>query len=233
MKLFYISPHFDDVIASCGGKIYQDYLNEDDVTIITIFSKAKTPYSNYAKSLHKYWNLKDPINDRTIENNTACQILNAKTINLNYLDAIYRTNNNIYLYQEDGDIFKDINKYDYNLKELIEGDILKVIEEDCILYFPLGIGNHIDHTISHQVGLSLKNKGYRVIFYKDFSYVGKLSKECQKLKKIEFIMDNDILSKKCESVSKYRSQINMLFGGQDKIKEYYEEKLNRKEEYYE
>lgn len=233
MKIFYISPHFDDAIGSCGGKIYQDILNKNDVAIITIFSKTKTPYSDYAKSLHEYWNLKNPINDRNRENENACQILNAKIINLNYLDAIYRTHNNNYLYPEDGDIFKDINNYDYNLKELIEEDLLKKIDKDSILYFPLSVGNHVDHIITYQVGLALKKKGYKVVFYKDNFYEGQLPEECQKLKKFEIIMDDDMLLKKCESVSRYTSQINMLFGGEDKIKEYYEAKLKRREEYYE
>lgn len=106
MKAYYISPHFDDAIGSCGGRIHSDLVNGTDVYLITIFSKVTGPFSDYAILLHNYWKLSDPFNDRKNENFEACKSLGIKTINLEYEDAIYRKKDNIYLYPNDGDIFK-------------------------------------------------------------------------------------------------------------------------------
>lgn len=90
MKAYYISPHFDDAIGSCGGRIHSDLVNGTDVYLITIFSKVTGPFSDYAILLHNYWKLSDPFNDRKNENFEACKSLGIKTINLEYEDAIYR-----------------------------------------------------------------------------------------------------------------------------------------------
>ena len=96
MKIYYISPHFDDAIGSCGGKINNDRVNGNDVYVVTIFSRVTAPFSDYAKSLHDYWNLVDPFNDRKKENLDACESIGAKVLNLEYEDAIYRKKDNIY-----------------------------------------------------------------------------------------------------------------------------------------
>ena len=90
MKVYYISPHFDDAIGSCGGRIHSDLINGNNVYLVTIFSKVTAPFSDYASSLHNYWQLSDPFNDRKNENFEACKSLGIKTINLEYEDAIYR-----------------------------------------------------------------------------------------------------------------------------------------------
>ena len=53
------------------------------------------------------------------ENFEACKSLGIKTINLEYEDAIYRKKDNIYLYPNDGDIFKKIAPDDSLLLEKI------------------------------------------------------------------------------------------------------------------
>ena len=55
MKIFYISPHYDDAVGSCGARISKDKV-ENDVSLITIFSEVKKPFSEYANMLHTYCN---------------------------------------------------------------------------------------------------------------------------------------------------------------------------------
>lgn len=231
MAVYYISPHFDDAIGSCGGKIYLDYLAQKNPHIITIFGEVKEPFSKYATDLHKYWDIKDPFRERKEENKNACAIIKAKNISLKYCDAIYRIYNNKHMYSIDGSIFKEIHVADKDLYLDISNDLLKLVTKKDKLYFPLGIGNHVDHIIVNKVGQYLKEKGYKVEYYADFSYEGTIPK---KYKKIEVIkLPKDILMKKALAMSKYTSQINMLFGSEDKILDYYQDKLKGGEEYYE
>lgn len=231
MKAYYISPHFDDAIGSCGGRIHSDLVNGTDVYLITIFSKVTGPFSDYAILLHNYWKLSDPFNDRKNENFEACKSLGIKTINLEYEDAIYRKKDNIYLYPNDGDIFKKIAPDDSLLLEKIYTNFKKRFSKDDKYYFPMSIGNHVDHCIANIIGRKLKREGYNILFYSDFSYEDFTSN--RKEKKEIFYLTEENIKAKINAVSKYKSQIFMIFGSIEKIEEYYRNKLNKEEIYYE
>lgn len=231
MKVYYISPHFDDAIGSCGGKIHSDLINGNNVYLVTIFSKVTAPFSDYASSLHNYWQLSDPFNDRKNENFEACKSLGLKAINLEYEDAIYRKKDNIYLYPNDGDIFKKIASDDNLLLKKIYTNFKKNFSKDYKYYFPMSIGNHVDHRIANIIGRKLKCDGYNIMFYSDFSYENFTSN--RKEKKRIFYLTEENIKAKITAVSKYKSQIFMIFGTVDKIEEYYRNKLNKEEIYYE
>lgn len=231
MSLYYVSPHYDDAIGSCGGKIYMDYLNKKKPIIITVFSDVAAPFSNYADELHKYWGIKNPFTERKEENKNACKVINALEMKLSFEDAIYRTNNNEHLYPYNGDIFKKISKHDENLYIKIVDKLLNIINKDDILYFPMGIGSHVDHVIINKVGEYLKNNGYNVIYYVDFSYEGTIPIK-YKLKE-SLVLEPKIIEKKSLAMAQYKSQINMLFGDKNNIFNYYLLKMKGKEDYYE
>ena len=126
MDILYISPHYDDAIISCGGKIYSDVKEGHNVSVVTIFSEVKGPFSDYAKSLHSYWKLTDPFLERRNENINACKILGVENITLGLEDAIYRTFNSKFLYPNNGDIFRKINLHDKNIKNKIVDKIKKI-----------------------------------------------------------------------------------------------------------
>ncbi len=233
MKILYVSPHYDDAIISCGGKIYSDSIGNNGVSIVTIFSAVKGPFSEYAKKLHAYWNLNNPFLDRKIENINACKELKVKNIMLDFEDAIYRISNGNHLYPNDGDIFRKINSLDEELEINIINRIKELSTKETILYFPLGVGNHVDHVIAYKCGLKMKQDGYKVKFYPDFSYNGTLPKECKKMKKISLKLNEKQIDAKCKAVSKYTSQVKMLFEEESKIKYYYINGLKGKETYYE
>ncbi|MDO5568562.1 MAG: PIG-L family deacetylase [bacterium] len=232
MKTYYVSPHYDDAIGSCGGKIYFDFLSNISSTIITVFSEVEEPFSEYAKKLHDYWKIENPYLERKKENENACIIVKAHEINLPYKDAIYRSCNNKYLYPNDGDIFNPINSLDNDLCNQIIENIKSIIKKDDIVYFPLGVGNHVDHMIVHNVGVILKKEGYNIKFYRDFSYKCDLVLNNEYKKNI-FKLSDELIEKKSIAMSKYVSQIEMLFENKEKIIDYYKIKLKGIEEYYE
>ena len=90
---------------------------------------------------------------------------------------------------------------------------------ETFLFFPSAKGGHVDHKVINQVGFLLKNAGYNVCFYDEFSYNEKycyLSALNQK--KILFSFEE--LNIKINAVKFYKSQHRMLFPNKS-VEEYY------------
>ena len=232
MKIFYVSPHYDDAVGSCGARISKDNLN-NEVSLITVFSEVKEPFSTYANMLHDYWKLIDPINDRKNENINVCKYLNISNIMLRFLDAVYRTVNNDYIYPNQDSIFSEVSPLDLELVNKIKKELMTYITKEDLLYFPLSVGSHVDHVIVSEIGKVLKEENYQVRFYLEFSYDGKLPEICNTLKENRLKLDDQFINKKIEAMKLYKSQVNMLHEDETKIEEYYKSKLEGVETYYE
>ncbi len=232
MKIFYISPHYDDAVGSCGARMCKDNLN-NEVSLITVFSEVKKPFSDYANMLHDYWKLTNPFSDRKEENVNVCNYLNISNIMLGFLDAVYRTSNDMYIYPNQDSIFSKVSALDSELVDEIKKKLINYITKDDLLYFPLSVGSHVDHVIVSEVGKKLKSENYQVRFYLDFSYDGKLPKICNYLNEKKLKFDDKFINKKIEAMKLYKSQVCMLYGDETKIDEYYNIKLGGVEIYYE
>ena len=232
MKIFYISPHYDDAVGSCGARMSRDKM-ENEVNLITVFSEIKKPFSEYANMLHAYWNLKDPLSDRKNENIHVCKFLEINNIMLGFFDSIYRTFNNEYIYPSQESIFSKVSPLDSELIENIKNAILRYITKEDLIFFPLGVGSHVDHIIVSEVGKILKSENYKVSFYLDFYYTGMLPEMCESLDEVKIKFDSNFVNDKINAVKLYKSQVHMLYGDESKIAEYYNNKLKGVEIYYE
>jgi N-acetylglucosaminylphosphatidylinositol deacetylase family protein len=232
MKIFYISPHYDDAVGSCGARMSREKM-ENEVSLITVFSEVKKPFSEYANMLHAYWNLNDPLSDRKNENINVCKFLGINNIMLGFLDSIYRTFDNEYIYPTQESIFSKVSPLDFGLIENIKNEILHYITKEDLIFFPLGVGSHVDHVIVSEVGKLLKKENYKVSFYLDFYYTGKLPEICELLNERKIRFDSNYTNEKINAVKLYKSQVQMLYGDESKIAEYYNNKLKGVEIYYE
>lgn len=232
MKIFYISPHYDDAVGSCGARMSRDKM-ENEVNLITVFSEVKKPFSEYANMLHAYWDLKNPLSDRKNENIKVCKFLKINNIMLGFFDSIYRTFNNEYIYPSQESIFSKVNPLDSELIENIKNAILRYIAKEDLIFFPLGVGSHVDHIIVSEVGKILKSENYKVSFYLDFYYTGMLPEMCESLDEVKIKFDSNFVNDKINAVKLYKSQVHMLYGDESKISEYYNNKLKGVEIYYE
>ena len=232
MKIFYISPHYDDAVGSCGARMSRDKM-ENEVNLITVFSEVKKPFSEYANMLHAYWNLKNPLSDRENENINVCKFLKINNIMLGFFDSIYRTFNNEYIYPSQESIFSKVSPLDSELIENIKNAILRYITKEDLIFFPLGVGSHVDHIIVSEVGKILKSENYKVSFYLDFYYTGMLPEMCESLDEVKIKFDSNFVNDKINAVKLYKSQVHMLYGDESKITEYYNNKLKGVEIYYE
>ena len=224
MRYIFVSPHLDDIALSCGGIVNLLHSNGIDVEIWTIFagspkSKILTPFAN---SLHKRWNLPlDAPKMRRLEDKVACNILGAKYQHFNYPDCIYRYDSqNQPLINCEDDLYQNIPIFQNYLVDEISGLIRSQISEQDVIISPLAIGNHIDHQIVVNTikKLNLKN----LLFYEDYPYVIKTSKEkklYQKLIPQSYHLTKSNMSKWHESIAAYTSQISTFWISVERMKE--------------
>jgi LmbE family N-acetylglucosaminyl deacetylase len=110
---------------------------------------------------------------RRVEEERFAYLMEASLIFLDLPDAVYRG------YEGDEQLLGDPHDDDEAPHDLLRREILRL--EPQMVYFPLGIGNHIDHQLCREVGLSLLADGRRWVmpgpsflgrlsFYEDFPY---------------------------------------------------------------
>jgi LmbE family N-acetylglucosaminyl deacetylase len=171
MKWVFLSPHLDDVVFSCGGYIWDLTNAGEDVEIWTLCTADPAPdsLSPFAASLHAEWGLGgDAYRNRRLEDQTACQILNANTSYLNYRDCIYRQSpDGEYFYQTEESIFGGLSDQEVEIIDQLAEELRLMLPEGGNLVAPLGIGNHVDHELARKAANRLRREAF---YYADFPY---------------------------------------------------------------
>ncbi len=226
MLTVFVSPHFDDVVGSISGTIAQQVVMGHDTEILTIFGgHEQSPLSSLAREIHAAWGYHPAVKVRRREDLTACRILNTKQRMLDFPEALYRLDHkNDPCYPTLDAIFKEPHPDDAVLAHKIAQEIEKIFASDSIkFYFPLGIGNHVDHFITNKAGQILKEKGYNVFFYAEFYYEdpeGFFTEFLKNAHKIE--LSPPEIAKKISAFSCYHSQIPSLFGTRENMRRYFQ-----------
>lgn len=135
---------------------------------------------------------------RKNEDNELCKLLNVDYIHLRLTDVVKRKNELSW--------------------EKIKDKLIKRIEiqKNEVLYFPLGIGEHIDHLLVRKVGESFKKN--KVYFWEDYPYKMYNSVQIELLKLREHFLLNkvenieDFLDTKRRLIGVYKSQTKVIFG---------------------
>lgn len=185
-KVFFVSPHLDDAILSCGELIYSLH-KKTNLTVINVFTdygrgqqtlsaKMHLKYSGYAK-------LKDLYDQRIKEDKKAFGSLKAKVINLNEKEALWRECKNITslesIFSKFFPEFKFIYptyKFHISKAKISENDeetinrlsekLKKIIPENSIVFCPIGVGGHVDHLVVKEAVI----KNINPIFWLDQPY---------------------------------------------------------------
>jgi len=229
-SITYLSPHLDDAVLSCGGLIRRQVISGAQVTVITVFAGQPLDHeiSEYAASLHRLWGSgEETVPQRRREDRTALKWLGATARHLDYLDAIYRSDGNRFLYVSDQDLFDRPHKLEAKLIDDVAASIPRLLSPaDSWLYAPLGVGNHVDHQLVARASMRLLQLTGRVIFYEDYPYVerpGALTTRLEGIGGLGWRPQIEALATECiqakiDAVSSYQSQLSSLFGGAEKVK---------------
>lgn len=94
----YISPHLDDAVLSCGGRIWQQAQAGESVAVVTVFATAPEPgasLSPFAQELHARWDQPGvaaltAARERQAEDREAMSLLGVEAVHWRYKDCIYR-----------------------------------------------------------------------------------------------------------------------------------------------
>ncbi len=174
----YLSAHYDDAALSCGGLIHQQTEKGLSVLVVTLFGASPTtgtPLSYLAQRLHA--SMSDSSDITTIrqkEDRVAMNVLGADWHWMDFLSCIYRGSpqDDSWHYSRLEDMYHELHPNDVGLENTIAEALLEIVKgtEQPKLYAPLGVGNHVDHQLTHRAGKLLQQQGYSVAFYEDYPY---------------------------------------------------------------
>jgi LmbE family N-acetylglucosaminyl deacetylase len=166
---------------------------------------------------------------RRIEDERFAYFAEAAIVFLDLPDAVFRG------YEGDGQLLGRPRDDDVDAYEVLRREIVRL--EPQKVYFPLGVGNHVDHQLARRSGIGLLNEHRRwvmpgpdyagiVTFYEDFPYawwsrflrlddlppdaLGGVPEDVTLVP--EYADIGDQLERKIVGISLYDSQISRLFG---------------------
>lgn len=171
----FLSAHFDDVVLSAGGLVWELSQLGSPVEIWTICAgdpPIDKPLTEYAQLLHGFWNIGEDVPvKRSKEDAACCQVLGASTYRR------YTVPDNIYRYQpgsdeavikENEDQFKPLEADEGYLVPQVTDFLRKNLPEEYALVAPLAIGSHRDHVLTRTAAEKL---GGRLWHYADYPYL--------------------------------------------------------------
>lgn len=223
-----LSPHLDDAVLSCGGRIHQATAAGKKVLVATLFTgdlvdASGAPRASSAAVDQVLAMMDLPLTDamarRRREDEVACARLGAELMHLDLPEALVRTDGDGAIYGELSRLFGAVDPRDTPFLE----QIVRALEElpgAREIVAPLGIGGHVDHRLTRAAAEQVYGHTF-MLFYEDFPYVTK------KWMAVERLLGRGIvqwtteqapltaadLQAKIDAIGAYESQVGPLFGG--------------------
>lgn len=230
-----LSPHLDDGVLSCGGRLYRLARSGWRVTIATVFThdEPRTAPSALASELRRWWNLPagSIMKTRRQEDETACQRLGCESLYLGFSEAPYRCDaSGSALYPTLEALYGPPLETDLDLVAQV-GDRLRDFLAADLWLVPLAVGGHVDHRIVRQAAESVRSDLW---YYEEFPYLE------WKHQAIEAALDRDsrweihrlaldelAFQARFEAICDYRSQIPALFRNPARLRRQLRRSLRR------
>ncbi len=212
----YLSPHLDDAIFSCGGRIALQVRAGMGVWVVTVCTGSpEGPLTDFAQLLHAYWGLaeRDAPAARREEDRVALALLGAVAVHWDFLDAIYRRAlDGRALYPNWESLWGPVAEEDGEMLEELTCRIAE-LPSSATLCVPLGAGRHVDHRLVRQAA---EQAGRPLIYYEDYPYAGEAGRVQEALGEggwePEVVMlDEAALEAKIAAARGYRSQISSFW----------------------
>ncbi|MGB9870349.1 MAG: PIG-L deacetylase family protein [Anaerolineae bacterium] len=212
----YLSPHLDDVVFSCGGRIALQVRAGMRVWVVTVCTGSpEGPLSDFAQVLHEYWGLAgmDAPAARREEDRAALALLGAVAVHWGFLDCIYRrAPDGRFLYPNPSALWGPMAEEDGAMGEELTRRIAG-LPSSAVLCVPLGVGGHVDHRLVRQAA---EATGRPLVYYEDYPYAGEAGKVEEALGagdwESEVVpLDEGGLEAKIAAALCYRSQITSFW----------------------
>ena len=156
-RAVFISPHLDDAVFSCGGRIAQ-LVTEGPVLVVNLFTRYLSNIKIHGAVMSA---------ERHREELDAAEFLGFESRNLDELDAPFRCD----VYQKLGNLFHPPVAADIAWLPSLRTKLFDMLSGIDIeqLYVPLGIGWHVDHVITHQAFDTWSDRN-KLLHYEDAPY---------------------------------------------------------------
>jgi LmbE family N-acetylglucosaminyl deacetylase len=224
MRWIYISPHFDDVVLSCGGFIWEQVQKGFPVEIWTVCAGDPPPgrLSRRAVSCHVQWGIKstrEGVAARRLENLAAAGQVGAETVDFSIPDCIYRRSpTGKILYPEN--VFVPINPVEKGLDVDISAALASELQPGDHVVSPLAIGSHLDHILTR---LAAERLDCPLWYYADIPYLlqhpEQLVPATSGLRATRYSISDKGLGVWQKGIAAYATQILMLFNTKKRMRE--------------
>jgi LmbE family N-acetylglucosaminyl deacetylase len=229
-RWIYLSPHFDDVVLSCGGLVYDQARQGIQAEIWTIFAgdPPPGPPSEFALWNHTLWGLtgtNQVVTMRRAEDEAAAALVGAVLVHFDFPDCIYRRSpNGEYLYIET--VITSPHPADRSLPQRIAVALQPRLRSDDMLVCPLALGGHVDHGLVRQAAETLR---LPLQYYADVPYIlnnpHALGSASATLASQIYLVSQTGLDAWLDGVKAYQSQLGSLYKGEgtlnDAIRRYW------------
>ncbi len=215
----YLSPHLDDAVLSCGGRIAAQVRAGRAVRVVTPFTADEPAdgVSELAAGLHRLFRLRGGVvAARRAEDVEACRRLRALHEHWGEAEAVYRRRAGEFPYPDLERLFGAPRPADDELAERL-AERLRGFDAASEVVCPLAIGGHVDHRLVRRAAEAAR--GPRLIYYEDYPYVERRPEELERavgegrLEPIAVSLAPAELEAKLAAIAAYRSQLRPLFGG--------------------
>jgi LmbE family N-acetylglucosaminyl deacetylase len=169
--LVFVSPHLDDAVLSCGGRIARAVAAGRRVVVATLFTRDEPaePPSRLAADLRRWWKLPagEVMAIRRAEDREACARLGAEPLHLDLPEAPYRLDSaGRPLYTTLAALFDRLDGDDRPWVDAIAARLAE-LGAGAELVGPLGVGNHVDHQLARR---ALERARPDAALYEEFPY---------------------------------------------------------------
>ncbi len=225
MSWVYLSPHFDDVVLSCGGLVWEQVQSGESVEIWTICAGAPQegePLSAFAHALHARWQTGlEAVPARRREDEAAVAVLGARLGYWDLPDCIYRRMpDGTFLVNGEADLWQPVHPQETGVVERLKDWMSAQLDETDCLVSPMTLGNHVDH---HLVRAAAEGLGREIWYYADYPYAVQQPQALAALvqpdwHKEYYSIAPQGLAAWQDAVNEYTSQISTFWNGAEKMR---------------
>jgi LmbE family N-acetylglucosaminyl deacetylase len=170
--LLVLSPHLDDAVLSCGGRIADAVARGRRALVVTVFTadEPAAPPSPFAADLRRWWRLPagEVMAARRREDEAALARLGAELLHLGLPEAPYRlAADGRPFYDRLERLFGEPDPEDRDALGAVLRERLAALPPAALRIAPLGVGGHVDHRL---VRAAAEADGAPCACYEEFPY---------------------------------------------------------------
>lgn len=226
MRWIYLSPHFDDVVLSCGGIVWEQVqagLHVESWTICAGTPSPDAPLSPFAQSLHERWGTGlEAVPARRQEDEDAFHSLGASTRYWTLPDCIYRAlPDGSWLVNSRDDLWRPVHLLEQGVVVELSDWLIQGLAKGDALVAPLTLGDHVDHYLVRAAAeRAARQASCDLWYYPDYPYavdpeVDWTDKTGEDWRKVCRSISPQGLKAWQNGVASYASQISTFWSGRE------------------